>query len=260
MKAMRGPGEYSNATHERQGVLVDGFEYPPTVELTHNHLYYGRLLEKYGLVKAKDYHAYIIDVANIPIGRFEKLGEAVRRRGRVTTRPIDLKRFTDEVRLIMQIFNEAWSTNWGFLPVTDGEAVALAASLRPIADPGFVRFAYVGDEPVAVIGALPDPYWALRPRWRWYGDSDPVRLARLFIMRHSIPILRFMFFGIRPAYRRMGINALLFAETFAHGVPKGYRQVEASMLLEDNDLMIRDAESLGGRCYKTWRIYEMSVV
>jgi hypothetical protein len=216
-------------------------------------------LERFGLSKAKDYHAYLIEVADIPINRFEKLANAARRRGRITTRPIDLNRFTDEVRLIIQIYNDAWSSNWGFLPVTDDEAVALAKSLRPIADPGFVRFAYVENQPVAVIGALPDPYWALRPCWNWCGDSDPVRLARMFIMRNKIPILRFMFFGIRPGYRRIGINAILFWETFAHGVPKGYRQVEASMLLEDNDLMIHDAKALGGKCYKTWRIYEMAV-
>lgn len=259
MKVMRGPGEYSNATHERQGILVDGYAYPPTVELTHNPPYYAQLLERYGLVKAKDYHAYLIEVADIPITRFEKLAAAAKRRGRITTRPIDPHRLTDDVRLIMEIYNDAWRSNWGFLPVTDDEAVALAKTLKPIADPEFVRFAYVDNQPVAVIGALPDPYWTLRPQWKWYGDADPVRMARMFIKQHKIPILRFMFFGIRPGYRKIGINAVLFWETFAHGAPKGYRQVEASMLLEDNELMIRDAEALGGRRYKTWRIYEMPV-
>jgi GNAT superfamily N-acetyltransferase len=260
MTAVRGPGEYSNATHERQGVLIDGFQYPPTVELTHNPPYYAEILERYGFSKVKDYHAYLIDVADIPIRRFERLAEAARRRGKVVTRPIDLNNFTDEVRLVIRIYNEAWSTNWGFLPVTDDEAVALAKSLRPIADPGFVRFAYVDDQPAAVIGALPDPYWGLRPNWgSCLGNSDPVRLGRMFLQRHKIPIVRFIFFGVLPPYRRMGINALLFYETFVHGVPKGFRQVEASMLLEDNELMIRDAESLGGRRYKTWRIYEMEI-
>jgi GNAT superfamily N-acetyltransferase len=260
MTAVRGPGEYSNATHERQGVLIDGFQYPPTVELTHNPPYYAEILERYGFSKVKDYHAYLIEVADIPIQRFERLADMARRRGKVVTRPIDLDNFTDEVRLVIRIYNEAWSSNWGFLPVTDDEAVALAKSLRPIADSGFVRFAYVDDQPAAVIGALPDPYWGLRPHWgSRLGNSDPVRLGRMFLRRHKIPIVRFIFFGVLPPYRRMGINALLFYETFVHGVPKGFRQVEASMLLEDNDLMIRDAESLGGRRYKTWRIYEMQI-
>ena len=66
MTAMRGPGEYSNATHERQGVLVEGFEFPPTVELTHNPPYYGEFLERYGLAKVKDYVAYMIDFDDVP--------------------------------------------------------------------------------------------------------------------------------------------------------------------------------------------------
>ena len=66
MKAMRGPGEYSNATHERQGVLIDGFDTPPTVEYTHNPPYYGEFLERWGLAKVKDYHAYLIDLAKVP--------------------------------------------------------------------------------------------------------------------------------------------------------------------------------------------------
>ena len=73
MKVLRGPGEYSNATHERQGTLIDGFQYPPTVELTHNPPYYGEFLERYGFHKAKDYHAYVLDVQTPVPPRLKKL-------------------------------------------------------------------------------------------------------------------------------------------------------------------------------------------
>ena len=257
MAVMRGPGEYSTATHERQGILVDGHDFPPTVELTHTPPYYAELLERYGLRKAKDYHAYLVTVDEIPIERFKRLGEAVRKRGNITTRPVVMKKFREEVRLIMRIYNEAWTGNWGFLPVTDGEADALADTLKSVVDPEFVRFAYVGNELAAVIGAIPDPNQVMRPSWRWFGDSDLVRIFRLLKNRSRIRFLRFMFFGILPPYRRLGIDALLFAETFAHGAPRGYSHVEASMLLEENELMIGAAKALGGRRYKTWRIYEM---
>ena len=62
MTVFRGPGEYSNGTHERQGILIDGFDTCPTVELTHNPPYYGEFMERYGLGTAMDYHAYVIDV------------------------------------------------------------------------------------------------------------------------------------------------------------------------------------------------------
>jgi GNAT superfamily N-acetyltransferase len=260
MTAMRGPGEYSNATHERQAVLVEGFDYDPTVELTHNPPYYGELLEGYGLAKVKDYVAYMIQFEDVPKERIERLAAAVRKRENITTRCADMKRFTDEVKLIVRIYNEAWAENWGFLPLTGGEAEALAETLKPIVDPGLVRFAYVGDEPVAVFGAIPDPNWALRPRWKWYGDSDLIRISRLMKMRRHIPRVRLMFFGIRPQWRRIGVDAVLFQELYEYGAPRGYRQGEPSMLLEDNEMVIRPSAAMGGREYKRWRIYEMPLV
>jgi GNAT superfamily N-acetyltransferase len=259
METLRGPGEYSNATHERQGVLIDGYDYPPTVELTHNPPYYGEFLECYGFLKAKDYHAYVMDVQAPAPPRLTNLAEQVRQRRDIETRPINLKNLVAEARLVVEIYNDAWSRNWGFLPVTDGEAIALANSLRLVADPGMIRFAFIRGEPVGVLGALPDPYYALRPRWRRYGDPDFLRALRLLRMRRHIPFVRLMFFGIRPGFRKIGVDALLFSEVKEYATKKGYRQCEASLLLEDNHLVLSPSEFMGAARYKTWRIYEMPV-
>lgn len=259
MDVMRGPGEYSNATHERQAVLVDGFDTPPTVELTHNPPYYAEFLERWGLTKAHDYHAHMIDLSEVPAARVSRIAEEVRRRDHIEVRTVDMAHFTDEVRTIVDIYNEAWSANWGFLPVTQGEADSLADTLKPIVDPRLIRFAYVDGDAVAVLGAFPDPNWALRPRWRWYGDGDLVRIARLLRARRHIPRVRLMFFGIRPGFRRAGVDALLFDETYHYALAHGYTHVEASMLLEDNHLILRAAEMMGGKRYKTWRIFERPV-
>jgi GNAT superfamily N-acetyltransferase len=257
MNVLRGPGEYSNATHERQGILVDGFEYRPTVELTHNPPYYGQFLERYGFAKAKDYHAYILDVQTPTPARLARLAAQSVSRRDIEVRAIDLKHLVAEVRLIVQIYNQAWSHNWGFLPVTDDEAMALANSLRIVADAGLIRFAFVNGEPVGVLGALPDPNWALRPRRRWYGDSDLVRVARLLVMRRHIPLLRLMFFGVVPGFRRQGIDAILFSVVKEYAMRRGYRECEASLLLEDNHLILSPSEFMGARRYKTWRIYDL---
>lgn len=257
MTVMRGPGQYGNATHERQGLLVDGFDHPPTVELTHNPPYYADFLERYGLRKTKDYVAYTIEVQQPEDPRMKKVAAEMRERHHIETRPVALKNWRDEVRQIIDIYNDAWAENWGFLPVTQEEADMLATSLLPIVDPLLIRFAYVGGQPAAVLGALPDAYWSLRPRWRWYGDSDYVRVARLFAQRRRIPRVRLMFFGIRQAYRRLGIDAVLFDELMRYGRTKHYRTCEPSMLLEDNALVIRASAHMGGHEYKRWRIYDM---
>jgi GNAT superfamily N-acetyltransferase len=257
MKTMRGPGGYSNATHEaHQGILVDGFDAPPTVELTHNPPYYADYLERYGLRKAKDYHAYNIEIAAAS-ERLVRTAAAVQRRRRIDTRPIDMHRLRDEVNRIVAIYNEAWSSNWGFLPLTDAEAEAMADSLRLVADPGLLRFAYVDGELAAVLGALPDPNVALRPRWNRLADLDVIRALRLVRKRNRIPRTRLMFFGIRPQFRKLGIDAVLYLEVLDHSLRKGYRTCEPSLLLEDNDLILRASSFMGGVHYKTWRIYEM---
>ena len=259
MTVLRGPGEYSNATHERQGILIDGFQHPPTMELTHNPPYYGQLIEQYGFLKTKDYCAYMTDMRNAPLPLLKRLAQKVNiRLNNIETRMINLKNMRAEVRLIVEIYNRAWSQNWGFLPLTDEEADAIASSLRIIADPGLIRFAFVNGEPAAVLGIIPDPYYALRPRWRWYGDSDLVRVSRLLWMRRRIPITRAMFFGVSPEFQGLsGLPALLAGEIIEQFTQRGYLYCEGSLILEDNNRILKIVELLGGQYYKKWRIYDL---
>ena len=257
MTVLRGPGEYSNATHERQGILIEGFQHPPTMEITHNPPYYQDFVERYGFQKAKDYYAYLLDVQTPPPERLADMARVFQKRRNIETRPLVMKNLLEEVRLVVKIYNDCWSHNWGFLPLTDDEADAIAESLKLVADPGLVRFAFVKGEPAAVMGAFPDPYYALRPQRKWYGDSDIVRVLRLLRMKKHIPRVRLMFFGVRPDFRNIGIDAILFNEVKAYAIENGYQTCEASLLLEDNHLILSPSEFMGARRYKTWRIYDL---
>jgi len=260
MKVLRGPGEYSNATHERQGVLIYGFDTPPTVELTYNPPYYGKLLDRYGFHKAMDYHAHVAtELRSEVASRLERLAPRARRRYEITTRPAELKHLDREVRLLAQIYNEAWADNWGFLPLTDEETQALANSLRPVVVPELVRFAYIKGEPAAVVGGIPDLYVPLRPRWRWPLDTDLVRMLRVLIQRRRIPRLRGMFLGVRPEFRQMGVDAVLFHEILTEALRLKFDWLESSMMLETNDAVLRLVEAVGMQLYKTWRIYDLDL-
>ncbi|MCX6012823.1 MAG: N-acetyltransferase, partial [Chloroflexi bacterium] len=120
-----------------------------------------------------------------------------------------------------------------------------------------IRMAFIDGEPVGMLGAFPDPYYALQPRWRWYGDSDYIRVLRLLSIRKKIPRIRLMFFGIHPDYRFQGIDALLLGEVRDYAVKQGYQTCEASLLLETNKLILKPLQLFGARQYKTWRIYEL---
>jgi len=257
LAVLRGPGEYSNSTHERQGILIDGFQYPPTVELTHNPPYYSQFLERYGFQKAKDYVAYITHRNTANISLLRRLAQKVSKSLNIEIRALIQKELKAEVRLILNIYNEAWSQNWGFLPISPEEGDAIADSLRFIIDPGLVRFAFIDGEPVAVMGIIPDPNYALRPRWRWYGDSDFIRLARLLVMRRRIPSTRGMFFGIKPEFRTLGIPALLANEIADYLLQRHYVDFDGSLILEDNDAIIKIINVFGGKYYKRWRIYDL---
>lgn len=259
MSVMRGPGEYSNATHERQGILIDGFEYPPTVELTHNPPFYGQFMDKYGLTKAMDYYAYNIEMTDKVLNRAVSFSKKLSRKvsSDITTRPINLKNLKSEVALIVDIYNQAWSRNWGFLPLTNEDANVIADSLAIIADADIIYFAYAGEKPIAVMGNIPDPFYAFRPRWKWYGDSDLVRLLRLLAIRKKIPDVRSMFFGIVPEYQGAGVPTLLVLDVAAGIRKKNYKRMEASLLLEINSKIINFVEIFGGTPYKKWRIYDL---
>ena len=173
------------------------------------------------------------------------------------TRALISKDLKAEVRLIVNIYNEAWAQNWGFLPISDEEGDAIADSLRFIIDPGLVRFAFIDGEPAAVMGVIPDPNYALRPRWHWYGDSDLMRLIRLLVMRRHIPRTRGMFFGIKPEFRNLGIAVLLINELADYLLPRHYFDCDASLILEDNEAIIKIIDAFGGKYYKRWRIYDL---
>ena len=131
----------------------------------------------------------------------------------------------------------------------------MTASLKLVADPGLIRFTYIAGEPAAVLGALPDPNIPLRPQWNRLWDGDPVRI--LLRTRRRIGRTRLMFFGIRPRFRKLGIDAVLYLEVMEHAIERGYTVCEPSLLLEDNHLILCGSASMGGIRYKTWRICEM---
>ncbi len=254
---LRGPGEYSNMTHERQACLIEGFDQDVFVEHTYNPPYYREYIERYGFEKAKDYVAYLIDLTKPANELLTRVAGLMRKRGGITTRCVVMKNLAAEVRLILDIYNQAWAENWGFLPIVDWEADVLVEALKMIIDPELIRFAYHDGVPIAVLGCFPDPNTALRPRWKWYGDSDYVRIARLLTARKPIPRVRLMFFGVLPKYRGLGTDALLFDEVLTYSQKTGYKLCDASLLLENNDLVIRASEFMGGYEYKKWRIWDL---
>ena len=254
MERMRGPVNLStNEEASSPGVLVDGFDTPPTIQMTHNPPFYGALLEGAGLAKTKDVLAYWLDDPTPPERLVRGFERIVAREG-VTIRPLDLKRFRAEVDTIKGIYNAAWARNWGFVPMTDAEFDHMAKEFRPVVDPELCLIAEVRGEPVGFSLALPDLNQAIRklPNGRLF----PFGLFRLLWEKRRISGFRVITLGFKPGFQHHGLGAALYLRTWQTGAAKGYRYGEASWILEDNWEMRRPLEKMDFLAYKTYRIYE----
>lgn len=257
METMRGPMNLStNEEIASPGVLVQGFETPPMAMMTHNPPYYGALMEGAGLAKVKDVTAYWLDDPHPPERLVRGIDRVVERIGAVI-RPLDLRRFDQEVETIKTIYNSAWSANWGFVPMTDAEFAHLAKEFRPVVDPALCLIAEVQGEPVGFSLALPNLNHALRhlPDGRLF----PFGLFRFLWHKRKIRGVRVITLGFKPGYQHSGLGAAFYLRTWISGTGRGYDHGEASWILEDNLDMVRALERMGGREYKRYRIYERAV-
>lgn len=252
-----GPIDYS--TNYVCGLLIDGFQRPPTVLTAHNPPYYARLIEACGFEKSKDWYAWWFDPDNAPVSRLRRLVDARARKTSVKIRPIDLRRLADESQRLAAVFNEAWKNNWGFVPFTDAEAKHMATEMRPIIDPRMTLIAEIDNAPVAFVICVPDINVALQHlNGRLTRFGLPIGLMRLLYYRRKILKARFVALGVLEKYRRAGIAEMLVLQVMEEGASRGFKG-ELSMTLEDNVMINRFIEAVGATKYKTYRIYSKSL-
>jgi GNAT superfamily N-acetyltransferase len=257
MERMRGPVNFStNEEIASPGVLIEGFDTPPVVMMSHNPPYYRDLLEAAGLEKAKDLYAFWLE-GDTPPERFARSYDRILARSGVTIRSIDPKHFRRDIDILKEIYNSAWSKNWGFVPMTDAEFEHMAKEFRPVADLDLCLIAEIGDEPVGLFISLPDLNQALRhlPSGRLF----PFGLFRFLWYRRRIHGMRVITLGIKPGYRHLGLDSALYLRGWQAGREKGYDQGEASWILEDNLDMVRPMERIGGKIYKSYRTFERAL-
>ncbi|MBI3078331.1 MAG: GNAT family N-acetyltransferase [Deltaproteobacteria bacterium] len=252
MAVMRGP--VSLSVHDEVGLLVQGFETPPMVLMSHNPPYYAQMLEQFGCSKVRDLYAYLLTATGpVAPAAVDRVAELVARRGRITIRTLRMAAFTQEVELIQRLYNEAWASNWGFVPMAPEDVAFMAARLKPLVDPELVLIGEINGEPAGFALSLPDYNLVLK---RMNGRLLPFGIVHFLLGRRRLNRLRIIALGIRPTYRKSGLEALLYAETWRRGVARGFFYGEVSWVLEDNHLMRRAAEKLGGELYKVYRIYD----
>lgn len=254
MKIMRGPMNFS--TNEECGFLIEGYDSPPMLMTPFNPPYYHELMQACGMRKAKDLHAYIHEIQQSLPEKVLRVAAIAQRRG-LTVRPVDKKRFSEEMLVFKEVYNAAWEKNWGFIPLTDEELFYLGERLRQIVMPELTLIAEERGQPVGFMGFVPDFNYVLK---HMNGRINPVSIVKALYYSRKISDLRLMLLGIKKEYRNKGVDALLFREGFK-GLKKNsqYKRIEFSWVLEDNIPIQRIVELVGGSLYKKYRIYEKPV-
>jgi GNAT superfamily N-acetyltransferase len=253
MSLIRGPMNFS--TNEECGLLIEGFDAPPMLMMPYNFPYYQTLLEGFGLRKAKDLFAYIIDVPEKLPEKAYRVAGIAEKQG-IKVRPFNMKSFKSEMTLFKSVYNSAWEKNWGFIPMTDKEIDHTAKKLKQILIPELTLIAECNGDTVGFMMMLPDFNYVLK---KVKGRLLPLGLFKALYYSRKVKDLRLLLLGVKPGYRRRGVDSLLFIEGLKTMLQKGFKRVEFSWILEDNYPVQRIIETFKGKLYKKYRIYEKEI-
>lgn len=254
MAVMRGPMSFS--TNEECGLLVEGFEHHPMLMTPYNPPYYAELIEGFGMRKVKDLYAYIYDIAERLPEKMLRVASIAEKKN-IIVRPIRKDRFDEEMQAFKEVFNSAWEKNWGFVPLTDEELAFKGTLLKSVIVPDMTLIAEMDGETVGFVGLFPDMNYVLK---RMNGKLNPWTIMKALYHSRKIKDLRLILMGIKAESRTRGVDALLYRDVFDASRRHGYKRMEFSWVLEDNEAMIRIIELMQGKLYKKFRIFEMPLI
>lgn len=259
MKISRGP--FSLNINEETGCLIEGFDAPPVLMNPHHRPYQGELIEKAGYAKAKDVYGWRYEVGE-PNARVKKAQEEIRKMPEVTARPFDKKHMDRDVAIALDVFNDAWSDNWGYVPSTKKEADKMASDFKMILVPEITKLVLIDGEPAAVAIALPNLNELIGDL---RGKLFPLGIVKLLyrLKVEGAKSGRLVILGIKKKFRQQrkyaGLSLYLYAEMNDGGKRLGMTWGELGWTLEDNAAVNAGIKMMGAKKYKTYRVYEKTL-
>ncbi|HYE28084.1 MAG TPA: N-acetyltransferase [Allosphingosinicella sp.] len=259
----RSMGPFSLSIWDEAGLLIKGHDHPPMVMMGHNKAEYETWVEAAGYAKAKDLYTYDLDVTHpFPplVRRIVEMGE---KNPRIRIRQVDKRRFEEEAALLLGILNDAWSENWGYVPLTESEIAYAGKKLKPIVLEDMILVAEYEGEPVAFMMALPDinqfirdldgslfPFGWAKLLWRlrrMRPEGGRVPLMGVTKRLHATRLASQLAFMMIEYIRRAGTSHY------------GIGRAEVGWVLEDNGPMISIADAIESRNNRIYRIYEKAL-
>jgi len=243
---------------DNRGLLIDNFDDPPIVMNTYNMPYYRKFFEDYGFYKYWDCYAYYYDMTQETDERFYRVVEYAMKKYNFRVDKIDLKNIDNEMMDVKKIIDKAMPEEWeDFIPPNNEEIKIIAKNLVPVADPELIYIARTNNgEPIGFDIAMPDYNQALK---HMNGKLFPFGFLKFLYYKRKINRARLFVLFVVPEFRKKGVAGAIYNKALEAARKKGYVSGEGSTIWEYNTIMKRDAESVGGKIYKTYRIYKKDI-
>jgi hypothetical protein len=256
----RALGPFSLGIWDEPGLLVEGFDHPPMVMMGHNKAAYQQWVEAAGYRGVKDLFTYELDVTKPFPPLIQRIVDSGKRSGRIRLRCVDKSRFDEEAATILNILNDAWGDNWGFIPLTESEIAFAGKKLKPLVFEDMIRIAEYDGEPVAFMMTLPNVNLALKSL---DGRLFPFGWAKLlwWLRRGRFAEARVPLMGVvkrLKASRLASQLAFMLIDTIRAeaSVNHDIRRGEVGWVLDDNEGMKSIADAIESRRNRVYRIYE----
>jgi hypothetical protein len=254
MKLIYGPA--NPGLNDEAGLLVQPFDGMPYIKMSYNPAYYPELIEGCGFTKVKDLYAYAVPLDQPIPEKLQRVLSVLKTKPGLTVRPVNLKDLKTDLKHIKEIYNDSWSQNWDFAPMTDEEIDDLARQLKPIIQPVICPLVFYQGEPAGMCIALPDYNQVLK---RLNGRLLPFGWLKFLRYKNRITRARLWALGVKRKFHHLGFDSLLYYESFIGAKKLGYTEGEVSWILEDNLAIIRPILMWGGRLYRTYRVYQQAL-
>ncbi|EKD50547.1 MAG: hypothetical protein ACD_62C00509G0002 [uncultured bacterium] len=250
-------GPFNLSVNEETGLLIDGFESSPFPLMAHNYPYYQKLIEDQGFTKLKDLFAWAYSAERPVPEQAQQIADVVKTYPGLTVREVNMRHLKKDVAIIRDVFNSAWSKNWGFIPWTEEELGKIAKDLKLILNPKLALIAEVDGQPAAISIAFPNYHEAIKDL---KGRLFPFGIFKLIyrLKTNKIKTARLALLGIKKEFRHdilAGLSVYLYSEMHRRGQALGLTGGELSWTLEDNEKINRGIELMGGKVYKKYRVY-----
>lgn len=263
LSRVRGP--FSLSINEESGLLIDGFESRPRMMMGHAKPYYQTLVDGAGFEKARDLFAFLTPMDSaLPYKHMKILQRSIDRNPGLSFRHLDPKNYDRDIGILVDLFNAAWTENWGFVPMSQADAHHMAKELKPILIPELVWFAFYENEPAAMAVALPDLNEMIADLGGQLWPTGWAKLIWRVLNRRTwssgtrVPLM-----GVAPRFKNKPLGSVLALMVMgairSESLKLNLPICEMSWVLEDNTQTRHSLETIGGRVYKTYRMYEKAL-